>query len=83
MSLSRPCFISGSSPDSLSEWKKEWFYIQLEEYNWEDFFRPEFSRAIDGPVQDLKLGVDELAAVATLTADCAHHCATLISEDSL
>ena len=82
-SLARPCFISGSSPDSLPEWKKEWFYIQLEEDNWDEFFRPDFSRAVDGPVRDLKLGVDELAVVATLTGDSAHHCAILISEDSL
>ena len=47
------------------------------------FFRPNFYRAVDGEVRDLKLGVDELAAVTTLTSDCAHHCATLISEESL
>ena len=51
--------------------------------NWDDFFQPEFSRAVDGPIQDLKLGIDELPAVATLIADCDHHCPTLISEDSL
>ena len=41
-----PCLIFGSSPDSLPECKKEWFYIQLEEDNWDNFFRPDFSRAV-------------------------------------
>lgn len=81
--LARSCFISGTSPDSLPSWKKVFFYIYMESEDWGNFFRPNFLRAIDGPVRDIKLGVDELAFVETLTGDSLHHCAQLISEESL
>jgi hypothetical protein len=82
-SLARSCFISDSNPDSFPDWKKEWFYVFLEGDNWDHFFRPNFCKAEDGPMKYLKLGVEEEAAIAILTNDNLHHCANLISEDSL
>ena len=82
-SLARSCFISGTSPDSLPKWKKEWFYVYMEGCDWDDYFRPNFSRAIDGPVRSIKLGIEEEAAINILTADNLQHCNLLISEANL
>ena len=73
MSLSRSCFINGISPDSLRNWKKEWFYVFLDGADWDEFFRPSFSRSVDGLIRDIKMGIDETTAVATLTGDCLNH----------
>ncbi|KAK1392679.1 hypothetical protein POM88_011735 [Heracleum sosnowskyi] len=81
--LNRSCFVSGSSPDSLPLWKKEWFYIYLDGDDWNNYFCPNFTRATDGSLRSLKLGVDDLAAIQLLTDDCLHHCNLLISEDNL
>lgn len=51
--------------------------------NWVDYFRLSFTRAVDGALMDLKLGVNEINAVATLTGDSLHHCVDLILEASL
>lgn len=82
-SLSRTCFIPGTSPDSLPNWKKEFFYLFMDGANWGDFFRLNFSKAVDGSMRDIKLGVDERAAIEILTTDGTNHCAQLISEGSL
>lgn len=55
----------------------------MKEENWTNFFRPNFSRAVDGPLRDHKLGVNEIIVVATLTAECLQHCSNLVSKASL
>lgn len=55
----------------------------MEGEDWPNFFRPSFSKAVDGVLWDLKLGIDEIVAVAILTGDCMHHCANLVLEESL
>ena len=81
--LARSIFVSGTAPDSLPHWKKQWFYIYLEDANWADYFYSDFSKAEDGAVRSIKLGVEEEAAVKILTGDCLHHCSMLVSEASL
>lgn len=46
--LARSIFISGSAPDSLPQWKKQWFYIFMVGANWEEYFSPNFGKAEDG-----------------------------------
>lgn len=83
-SLARSCFISGTNPDSYPTWKSEWFYVFLDsEEGWDHFFRPNFSKSIDGSLRDLKLGIDEDAAIKAITADNLHHCALILSEGNL
>ena len=81
--LGRSIFVSDSAPDSLPNWKKQWFYLYMEGADWADYFYSDFSRAEDGPMRSLKLGVEEEAAIKVLTADNLHHCSLLISEASL
>ena len=76
-------FVSDSAPDSLPAWKKHWFYVYMEGADWDECFKPNFSRAEDGPVRSLKLGVEEEAAIRILTGDNLHHSSILISEASL
>ena len=83
-SLARSCFVSETNPDSFPNWKKEWFYVYLDaEESWENYFRPNFSKSVDGSLRDLKLGIDEDAAIKALTADNLHHCALILSEGNL
>ena len=57
--------------------------MYLNEGDWADYFYSNFSKAEDGPVRTLKLGVEEEAAIQILTGDCLHHCSVLVSEASL
>lgn len=51
--------------------------------SWRDFFRANFCKAVDGPVRDLKLGVDEISAIQILENDNMQHNNLLISEANL
>ena len=83
-SLARSCFISETNPDSFPNWKKEWFYVYLDaEESRDSFFRPNFSKSIHGSLRDLKLGIDEDAAIQALIANNLHHCALILSEGNL
>ena len=55
----------------------------MEGADWADYFYSDFSRAEDGTMRSLKLGVEEEAAIRVLTGDNLHHCSLLISEASL
>ena len=79
----RSIFISDSAPDSFPRWKGQWFYLYMEGADWADYFYSHFSRAEDGTMRSLKLGVEERAAIKILTEDCLHHTSLLISEASL
>ena len=79
----RSIFISDSAPDSFPRWKGQWFYLYMEGADWADYFYSHFSRAEDGTMRSLKLGVEERAAIKILTEDCLHHSSLLISEASL
>ena len=57
-SLARSYFVTGTSPDSLPNWKIEWFYVYMDGANWDEFFRPSSSKCVDGLIRDLKLEVD-------------------------
>ena len=57
--------------------------LYLNDGNWADYFYSDFSKAEDGPVRSLKLGVEEEAAITILTGDCLHHCSLFVSEASL
>ena len=81
--LARSIFVSDSAPDSLSAWKKQWFYVYMDGADWDDCFKPNFSRAKDAPVRSLKLDVEEEAAIRYQTGDNLHHSSILISEASL
>ena len=82
-SLARSIFVSDSAPESLPHWKKQWFYLYLDDGNLADYFYSDFSRAEDGAVRSLKLGIEDEAAIKILTGDCLHHSSILISEASL
>ena len=81
--MGRSIFVSDSTLDSLPSWKKKWFYVYLEGADWNDYFFSDFSRAEDGAISYLKLGVKEEAAIRVLTRDNLHHSSMLISEASL
>ena len=81
--MARSIFVSDTAPDSLPLWKKQWFYVYMEGASWEDCFYSNFSRAEDGPVRSLKLGLEEEAAIRILMGDNLHHCSLLLSEASL
>ena len=55
----------------------------MDDGNWADYFYSDFSKAEDGAVRSIKLGVEEEAAIKILTGDCLHHCSMLVSEASL
>ena len=55
----------------------------MEGGDWADCFYSSFSRAEDGAMRSLKLGVEERTAIKILTEDCLQHSSLLISEASL
>ena len=55
----------------------------MEGGDWADYFYSSFSRAEDGAMRSLKLGVEERTAIKILTEDCLQHSSLLISEASL
>lgn len=67
--------IFGTTPDSFLDWKREWFYVYLEGDDWDNFFRPNFSKSIDGSLWDLKLGIADDTTIQTLVRDNLHQCA--------
>ena len=57
--------------------------MYIDRANWDEFLKPSFTRFVDGLICDIKLVINERVTMATLTGDCLHHCAALVSEESL